>query len=95
MDKLNSDYQRSELDHEREKHFNRDNQLREQRLQEDLRLTKARIVGVHLLPGGQMSIYRKPLRPIIAADDIHLFTVSRSMLMDHSIGAECLHFGTH
>ena len=51
MDKLNSDYQRSELDHEREKHFNRDNQLREQRLQEDLRLTKARIVGAPLAGG--------------------------------------------
>ena len=46
MDQLTEDYRQEKLDHARESHYNRDGQLRELALQDELRRYKAVMVGV-------------------------------------------------
>ncbi len=45
LDKSNDDYKKEALDHSREKQYNRDIQIRELQLQEEIRSMKAMIVS--------------------------------------------------
>ena len=50
MDQLTEDYRQAKFDHARESHFNRDVQMREMQLQDELKKYRSVMVGVPTFP---------------------------------------------